>query len=179
MRGVVFSLRPTHRDADMHTTQQLLDLAKQRLALKHGLTSPMTDYRLAKLLGLRQATVSSWRTGVRGIGTEFAARFAEACELPEAYVFACIELEREKDPTVQRILTTIAEAFRGKAAGWIATALVAGGMSIAPAGNQAHASGSDVTDLYIMRSKLECANRLSFESPCVYSISRRLTLHGN
>jgi hypothetical protein len=113
----------------MHTPHELIELAKQRLALKNNLPLPMTDYRLAKLMNIRQATISGWRTGVRGIGTEFAAQFAAVCELPEAYVFACIEHEREKNPSVLRILEAIAKTFsagRAAALAIVATLLIVG-----------------------------------------------------
>lgn len=100
----------------MHNTHELIELAKQRLALKHGLDLPMTDYRLAKLMNLKQSTVSAWRVGKSHIGTEFAAQFAEVCELPGAYVYACVKHERAKNDGERSILEAIADAFRGKAA---------------------------------------------------------------
>lgn len=132
----------------MHTTHDLIELAKQRLALRHGLTLPMTDYRLAKLMGLRQQTVSGWRTGKSGIGTEFAAQFAEACELSPEYVYACVQMERA-EPAERPILERIADAFRGRAAALTAAlALAFFGATLAPP--PAHAS----TDLYLMRSTI-------------------------
>lgn len=114
----------------MHTSRELIELAKQRLALDHHLTLPMTDYRLGKLMHIRQQNISAWQTGARGIGTEFSAQFAEVCGLPEEYVYACIEHEREKNPAVLRVLESIADAFKGKAAAIVATALLLlGGIS--------------------------------------------------
>lgn len=125
----------------MHTTTQLIELAKQCLALKHGLTLPMSDYRLGKLLGIKQSTVSNWRVGRSHIGTEFAALFADACGLSPEYVYACIQRERADTPEEISLLERIAAAFKeSKAAGWIVAAMMAAGMSFAPAGNQAHAS---------------------------------------
>ena len=131
----------------MHTTHQLIDLAKQRLALAHNLPMPITDYRLAKLLDIRTATVSAWRTGIRGIGVEFAQKFAQACELPEAYVFACIEHERTKDAGVRHILETIAEAFQGKAAAVIMSALLLTGVSSLMPENKAFADSAGADGL--------------------------------
>jgi transcriptional regulator with XRE-family HTH domain len=93
--GVTSSLTPIdYGGTTMHTSLQLIDLAKQHLSLAHNLPLPMTDYRVAKLLGINPNTLSNWRTGKNHIGSEFAQKFALACDLPEAYVFACIEHER-------------------------------------------------------------------------------------
>jgi hypothetical protein len=130
----------------MHTTPQLIELAKQRLAAKHGLQLPMTDYRLAKLMGLSTQVVSAWKTGARGIGTVFARKFADACDLSPEYVYACIQAERTDNPEEISLLEHIAEAFKGKAAALAMMAIMATGMSFAPAGNQASAanfSGAD------------------------------------
>ena len=110
----------------MHTTEQLLDLAKQRLALAHNLPLPMTDYRLGKIMGIGTSTMSAWRTGVRGIGSEFAQKFAEACELPAEYIYACIQHERAKNAQERSILERIAKQFRN-----VAAAIVAVGMLFA------------------------------------------------
>jgi len=118
----------------MHTTAELVLLAKQRLALAHGISLPMSDYRFQKLTGLPQSTVSHWTTGRSTIGTKFAAQFSEWTGLPEAYVFACIEHERAKDPSVQRILKAIARTFEHHAAAVvmaIGAATLAAGMNLA------------------------------------------------
>lgn len=132
----------------MHTTLQLIDLAKKRLALRHSVPLPMTDYRLAKLMDIKPNTVSNWRTGKSRIGTEFAANFASACELPKEYVYACIEHERAKDPGVLKILEGIAAAFRGKAAAWTMAILAAGTtLALSPSPAQASAlRNSDLTN---------------------------------
>jgi hypothetical protein len=141
----------------MHTTHELIDLAKQRLALAHGLSLPMSDYRFQQLTGLKQTTVSAWRTGRSRIGIEFAAQFSEWTALPGAYVLACIEHERQKDPEVRSILEQIAEAFRGKAAIWIGAAIMATGMSLDPSWNQSLAASSSRADVYIMRSTINAS----------------------
>jgi plasmid maintenance system antidote protein VapI len=128
----------------MHTTVQLLDLAKQRLAAKHGLELPMSDYRLGKLLNIKQTTISSWRTGRVHIGTEFASRFADACDLSPEYVYACVQRERADTPEEISLLQRIAAAFKETKAAALVLAMVAAGMSLAPAGNQAHASASSI-----------------------------------
>lgn len=127
----------------MHTTAQLIELAKQRLASKHGLPLPMTDYRLAKLLNVSTQVVSGWQNGSRTIGAKFVRKFADACDLPPEYVYACTQAERADTADEVSLLERIAEAFKSKAAAWIVAAMVTAGMVFAPAGNQAHARVSD------------------------------------
>jgi ABC-type phosphate/phosphonate transport system permease subunit len=146
----------------MHTTLQLMDLAKERLALAHNLPLPMTDYRLAKLMSFNERTVSNWRTGKSHISGEFAHKFALACELPEAYVYACIELERTSNESVRHILEAIANAFTAKAgAAMVAAMLLFGG-----APNQAHADGFNDSGLYIMRRKRRTLRLRRTETQC-------------
>ena len=124
----------------MHTTQQLLDLAKQRLAVKHGISGDVSDYRLAKLLGLGQATVSSWRIGRSVISTDYLQLISEACELAPEYVYACIEHDREENPHVQKVLQRIAKAFKGKAAATAGSVIVSLGLVGTPRANAENSS---------------------------------------
>lgn len=169
----------------MHTSLQLIDLAKQRLAEKHGRPLPMTDYRLAKLMELSQQVVAGWRSGSRTIGTKFARKFAEACDLDPAYVLACIEQERERDPTVRQIWTTIAEHFDGKAAAFammsIGAALLAAGMIHASPENLAAFPLLGWSELYIMRTQMRRIRSLSFEfcGPPDLPLQRRWAVVGN
>lgn len=96
----------------MLTTHELIDLAKQQLAIRYLLTLPMSDYRLAQLLDVQQTTMSNWRTGKTRISVEYIDRFARACDLREEYVLACLEAERAKSPMVRSIYERIAERFR-------------------------------------------------------------------
>lgn len=114
----------------MHTTIELLDLAKQRLALRHALPLPMTDYRLGKLLGVQQGTLSAWRRGKSRIDSRFASVFADACELPPEYVLACVEREGADDPKLQQIYESIAARF--KAGVLVAAILTAGVGALLP-----------------------------------------------
>ena len=115
----------------MHTSIELMELAKQRLALKHDLTLPVTDYRLGKLMGIRQATLSSWRSGRTHIGTEFVRKFADACELPEAYVYACVQSERESNPEVKSVLANIAKQYAPRVAGALGAVILSSGLLLA------------------------------------------------
>lgn len=136
------------------TTAQLIELAKRKLAgqMPPGqLGEPMSDYRLAKLLGVRQQLVSNWQNGRTGIGREQVAKFAEVTELPEAYVFACVELEREKDPRVRVVLQAIASTFARRAAA-VVLALGLGVLGAAPTPSQA-ASGQFAQSVYYGKSR--------------------------
>ncbi len=138
----------------MHTSLQLIALAKSRLALKHNLPAPITDYRFGKLMGFSSQVVSGWKRKGR-IGAEFAGKFAEACELSDAYVYACLEHERAS-PETKNVLERIAAAFSHQAAAVILSAgLLWLGSGFAP-DNQAHAASTLMSDndagIYIMRS---------------------------
>jgi hypothetical protein len=125
----------------MHTSLQLIELAKQRLAAKHGLELPMSDYRLGKLMGIRQTTISSWRVGRSHIGTEFAVRVADACELPPEYVYACVQRERADTPDEISLLERIAAAFKGTKAASLVPAVILAAMFATPDGAQAGNNG--------------------------------------
>lgn len=104
----------------MHTSAQLIELAKNRLALAHNLPTPMTDYRFSKLARISTQVISGWHKKGR-IGGEFAPLFAQLCELPEPYVYACLEHERAT-PEIRRILENIAAKFATRAAAVVLSA---------------------------------------------------------
>ena len=99
----------------MLTTIDLIDLAKTRTAARMG-AEKITDYRLAKELKIAPGNIVSWRARRSHISAEFVPRLAEAAALDPAYVFACVESERAKDPAVLQILYRIAEKFTASAA---------------------------------------------------------------
>lgn len=142
------------------TTPQLVELAKRKLAVQLPAelrNQPMSDYRLAKLLKVRQQTVSNWQNGRTRIGREFVTRFAEVTDLPEVYVFACVELEREKDPGLRGVLHALALQFASEAARRAATMILGLGLGLlgtGPAPSQA-ATGGPVAGpgLYIMANR--------------------------
>lgn len=76
----------------MHTTVELLDAACTKLG-------GITDYRLAKELGVPQTTVSNWRTGARSIGNDHALLLAAKLEIDPVYVIACASAERAESAT--------------------------------------------------------------------------------
>ena len=92
-------------------TVEFIDLLKARRG--------WTDYRVAKELGWHQTTVSKYRRTGRTLSGEHALQLARALEMPEAYVLACVEAEREPAADVARVWRAIAEtlsAIAGKAA---------------------------------------------------------------
>lgn len=150
------------------TTPQLIELAKRKLAESEPAErrdQPMSDYRLAKLLGVRQQTVSNWQNGRSHIGREFVTKFADVTELPEVYVFACVELEREKDQGVRRVLHALAVQFASEAARRAATIILGLGLTLigaAPTPSQAATGRSgEVPGLYIMANRRRRAPELA------------------
>ena len=89
-------------------TVEFIDLLKAR----RGWTS---DYRVAKELGWKQQTLSNYRSGRTSMSGPHALRVAQELEMPEAYVLACVEAEREPAADVARVWRAIAETLRGVA----------------------------------------------------------------
>jgi transcriptional regulator with XRE-family HTH domain len=79
----------------MRKTIEFLDAVKAR----HQLTS---DYQLAKLLGVKQQTISSYRIGRSRLDEEMALRVAAELDLEPAHVLACIAAERTKSERVRK-----------------------------------------------------------------------------
>lgn len=132
-------------------TVEFIDLLKARRG--------WTDYRLAKELGWHQTTVSRYRVGRSTLSGEHALQVARELEMPEAYVLACVEAEREPAADVARVWRAIAEHLRGVAGKAAAISLIAGGALLAgqkaPAANAVAPIGAQSnthTALYIMRT---------------------------
>jgi transcriptional regulator with XRE-family HTH domain len=85
----------------MQGTRDFLDA----LARQYGGAS---DYALAKRLGVSKQSISNYRSGIRYIGDELAIRIAAELELDPAYVLACVNAEREREPTVSRVWQELA-----------------------------------------------------------------------
>ena len=132
-------------------TVEFIDLLKARRG--------WTDYRLAKELGWHQTTVSRYRVGRSTLSGEHALQVARELEMPEAYVLACVEAEREPAADVARVWRAIAEHLRGVAGKAAAISLIAGGALLAgqkaPAANAVAPIGAQSnthTPVYIMRT---------------------------
>lgn len=133
-------------------TIEFIDLLKAR----RGWTS---DYRLAKELGWKQTTVSSYRIGRSALGGEHALRIAHELEMPEAYVLACVEAEREPAAEVAKVWRAIAESLSG-IAGRAAAVILVGSMCLLASQNaradqgsaHPHAAALSLSPVYIMRT---------------------------
>lgn len=139
----------------MLTTIDLIELAKKRQAALLNV-GKITDYRLAKIMGVAPNNFVSWRTGRTRISAEFVPRLADAAGLDAAYVFACVESERAKDPAVLHILYRIAEKFAASAA---LLCLFVSLITAAP-------MPSEAAGIYIMRSRFKFRRRGPTCAPC-------------
>ncbi|MCK2046987.1 helix-turn-helix domain-containing protein [Chromohalobacter moromii] len=75
------------------TTMELLE----RLKTANGAAS---DYRIAKILGVKPQTVSHWKNGRGTMGDEVGIRAAEALGLDPVKVIVDLHIEREEgNPT--------------------------------------------------------------------------------
>lgn len=113
----------------MNTTIGFIDAVK---ASQGGIS----DYRLAKILGITQQTVSKYRTGKDFLGDVTAIKVAALLEIEPAYVLACVHQERSKSDAERAAWSSIIERFGGLAAS-VALGVALGG---APAPAQATAS---------------------------------------
>jgi len=84
----------------MFSTAELLDLAKER-------QGGVSDYRLAKLLEVEQATMSNYRTGRSQPKNPIAMRLAELCGLDPIDVVAWVNIERSSTPEDREIWNLI------------------------------------------------------------------------
>jgi predicted transcriptional regulator len=75
----------------MFSTIELLDLAKAK-------AGDVSDYRLAKMLGVDQTSMSNYRRGRSQPKNPIAMRLAELCDLDPAEVVAWVNLERSSTP---------------------------------------------------------------------------------
>lgn len=85
----------------MRTTLEFLDAIKAR----HG---GLSDYALAKLLGVHQTTTSKYRTGRDFLGPETAETVAKLLDIDPAYILVCAHAERAKRESEKAIWQRIA-----------------------------------------------------------------------
>ncbi len=83
-------------------TTEFLDAVRAR----HGLTS---DYQLARFLGVKQPTVSRYRTGGGSFDEAMCLKIARALELEPGYVLAAIAAERAKPAEVKAAWSALAK----------------------------------------------------------------------
>lgn len=93
----------------MLTTRDLLAVVKTA----HGIPS---NYRLARVLDVTEATVQRWNTGRNAPDDAMAERLANMAGLDVAYVLASIYAERAANDDSRRIWSGIAKRLQGLAA---------------------------------------------------------------
>lgn len=85
----------------MFSTVELLDAARRH-------QGDVTDYRLAKLLGKPQATISNYRTGRTLPENPIAMRLAELAGVDPAAAVLAVNLERAKSEDERRVWEMLA-----------------------------------------------------------------------
>lgn len=78
------------QESDFRTARQLLELLRANLG-------GVSDYRLAKVLGMSQQALSYLMVRDASLSDENALTLAELLELPPSYVIICMHLQRAKD----------------------------------------------------------------------------------
>lgn len=121
----------------MHTTQDFIDLLQKQIAAEQGLDAPASYYKVAQTLEISETSVLRWKDGKGSMSDAVALKVANRLQMPHAYVVACIHGERERDPEVAGIWSSIAKHFPparaarnvGKTAGVIGAVLAAAMMA--------------------------------------------------
>jgi plasmid maintenance system antidote protein VapI len=83
-------------DSDFRTAQQLLELLRAKLG-------GVTDYRLAKVLGMYPQGISTVLTAGGTLSDENAVKLALELGLDPAYVIICMHWQRAKDDTTRAV----------------------------------------------------------------------------
>lgn len=93
----------------------------------YGKKGILSDYALAKLLGLTRQTISAHKSGsAKAFGDETGERIAQLLDLDPAYVLACLAAERAKRPDVRATWQRVAKVFsRAKQAAKVASVALA------------------------------------------------------
>lgn len=93
----------------MKTTIAFIDELKAR---KGGIS----DYAVAKILGVTQQTISKYRVGKDYLGDSTAIRVAELLEIEPAIIIASVHAERAKSESEKAVWREILEKLGGVAA---------------------------------------------------------------
>lgn len=91
----------TMQESDFRTAQQLLELLRAKLG-------GVTDYRLAKVMGMYPQSISAILTKGGTLSDENAVKLAEELELPPSYVLICMHLQRAKDESTRAVWQDVA-----------------------------------------------------------------------
>jgi hypothetical protein len=105
----------------LESTVDLLEAIQE----KHDLES---DGQIARLLGVKQQVVSTWRTGVRTPGDDHALSIAWALDISPALVLAIAAGERARGKETQKVWRKLAEQLaRGVVPSIAVLGLLSGG----------------------------------------------------
>ena len=83
-------------ESDFRSAQQLLELLRAKLG-------GVTDYRLAKILGMSPQGISGITQNGGTLSDENAIKLAIELELPPSYVVICMHWQRAKDATTRAL----------------------------------------------------------------------------
>lgn len=82
------------QESDFRTARQLLELLRAKLG-------GVTDYRLAKVLGMTHQGIGVIMNHGGTLSDENAVKLARELELPPSYVLICMHWQRAKDETTR------------------------------------------------------------------------------
>lgn len=98
----------------MQTSKEFLADARRVLEERLGVT--VSDYRLAKELGVTRSAMSRYLLGKNTFDERVQLKIAELLELNDGYVAACIQAERASMPEARAMWESVANMLRGAAA---------------------------------------------------------------
>lgn len=98
----------------MQTTIEILDALKQH-------QGGVSDYAIAKTLGVTRGAVSIWRNGKGYFDDSTAIRVAELLKIDPAIIIASVHAERSKSEKEKAVWREILEKLGGVAAGVLLT----------------------------------------------------------
>lgn len=90
------------------TSVEILDTVRRRLGEVEGLAGPVSDYRVAQVLGIKQPTISEIRRGKTTLGAPTLVKIAEVLRVPAAWLLACVQAERAQNEGLRRLWTEAA-----------------------------------------------------------------------
>lgn len=82
--------------ARLPTTRIFLDRLARKIAENEGLKRPVSDYRVAQVLGITNAAISGWRRHRNAMSDEIALKVAALIHEDERYMLACLQVERNR-----------------------------------------------------------------------------------
>lgn len=126
----------------------------REIRARYGKKGILSDYALAKLLGVTSSTMSLHKSGgVKSFGDETGERIAELLDLDPAYVLACLAAERAKRPDVRATWQRVAAHFEQvkQAARVAMLLLVVGLLNLAAPPDAQAAPGANASSLAQVR----------------------------